>query len=168
MRVVQVSSLPGEKSFAEFEMAQEEQILLWHLLQQYPLVPAGHQRLSRNAKNQDENEVLLAEALAEQRTANRKQIAALLNEPGRFAAMPGAEELRVTFSFAEMDWLLQICNDIRVGSWLALGSPELDGKPALGAKPDVARHYFNMEIAGAFEMQFIRALGGGLAAGDIE
>jgi len=167
MRVVRVSAIPGEKNFAEFEMAPEEQILLWHLLRQYPLVPAGHQPLSQHDKNQDENEQLLAEALAEQRTANRRQIAALLNEPGRFAAMPGAEDLRVIFTFAEIEWLLQICNDIRVGSWLALGSPDLDRRPNPNPKPDVARHYFNMEIAGAFEMQVIRAVSGGFAAGDI-
>jgi hypothetical protein len=131
-------------------------------LQQYPLVPAGHQRLSKDGQSQDENEQLLAEALADQRMANRTQIAALLNEAGRFEAVPDAEVLRVTFSFAEIEWLLQICNDIRIGSWLALGSPDLDVKANLEANSDAGRHYFNMEIAGAFEMQFIRAMDGGL------
>jgi hypothetical protein len=161
-------STPDGESWAEFAMAEEEQILLWHLLQQYPLVPPRHQRLSNSAENQEENEQLLEEALQEQRTANRMQIMALLNEAGRFQAVPDSEDLHVTFSFAEIDWLLQICNAVRVGSWLALGSPDLDARPDLKEKPAMARHYFNMEIAGVFEAQFIRALNGDFTTNDEE
>jgi hypothetical protein len=159
-------SAPDGKSWAEFELAQQEQILLWHLLQQYPLVPPRHQRLSHNAENQEDNQQLLEEALREQRTAIRRQIELMLKEEGRFQAVPDTENLRVTFTFGELDWLLQICNDLRVGSWLALGSPDLDVRPDLKGKPEVARFYFNMEVAGFFEMQFIRALDGGFGAGD--
>jgi len=159
------SSTADGKSWAEFELAKEEHILLWHLLQQYPLVPPRHQRLSRNGADQEDNQQLLEEALRERRTANRRKVELMLKEAGRFLAIPDTENLRVTFTFGELDWLLQICNDLRVGSWLALGSPDVDVRPDLKGKPEVARYYFNMEVSGFFEMQFIRALHGGVAAG---
>ena len=31
---------------------------------------------------------------------------------------------RLSLSQADLEWLLQILNDIRVGSWVILGSPE--------------------------------------------
>ena len=35
-----------------------------------------------------------------------------------------ASGLQLTLSGPEIEWLLQVLNDVRVGSWIALGSPD--------------------------------------------
>jgi hypothetical protein len=143
-----------------FEMSLEEQVFLFHLLHQYPLVPADYFPISRadDLKDQAENQRLLEAALREQRQSHRQQVVDFINDPARFVATADGAGLSVTFSRAEIEWLLQICNDLRLGSWRALGSPDLDDKTELRKLPDAARYLINMEIAGAFEMQLIHAL----------
>ena len=104
--------------------------------------------------DREANQRLLDEALAEQRAENKKQLQALLADPRRFEhTETGA---RLSLSPAEVEWLLQVLNDIRVGSWVILGSPE--EKPAeLNAAN--APHFLAMEMAGYFQMQLLEALG---------
>ena len=87
-------------------------------------MPPAHQLLSKAGRLPDPeaNQQLLDEALAEQRAENRRQLQALLADPRRFAhTETGA---RLSLSPAEVEWLLQVLNDIRVGSWVRLGSPD--------------------------------------------
>lgn len=154
-----------------FELGQEEQIYLFHLLFQYPLVPAGYQAISRlrESKELAENQQLLEQTLQERRVANRKRVVELLNQQGRFTTDEEGQLVKVTFSRGEIEWLLQICNDIRIGSWLALGSPNLDERDLLYQDPARVRYVINIEIAGQFEVHFIRALdGGGLSGSEDE
>jgi hypothetical protein len=58
-----------------------------------------------------------------------------------------------------MEWLLQVFNDIRVGSWVLLGSPEDNIEAAL-VDADSARIFWDMEMAGNFQMQLLAALEG--------
>jgi len=56
-----------------------------------------------------------------------------------------------------MEWLLQVLNDIRVGSWLILGEPdEKQGKP-IALNDDNARYYAAMEFCGLFQMMLLDA-----------
>ena len=80
---------------------------------------------------------------------------ALLADPRRFGhTETGA---RLSLSPAEVEWLLQVLNDIRVGSWVILGSPE--EKPA-ELNATTAPHFLAMEMAGYFQMQLLEALEG--------
>jgi len=51
--------------------------------------------------------------------------------------------------------LLQVLNDVRIGSWIELGSPERPLE-ALGAK--TAPAVWAMEMAGAFQMSLLELL----------
>jgi hypothetical protein len=51
---------------------------------------------------------------------------------------------------------MQVLNDVRVGSWVILGSP--DKKPA-ELNATTAPHFLAMEMAGYFQMQLLEALG---------
>ena len=62
----------------------------------------------------------------------------------------------------EMEWMLQVLNDVRVGSWLALGSPNLTKTQEIPVTPDTLIHRWAMDIAGGFEMIFIAAVNGEL------
>jgi hypothetical protein len=141
-----------------FHLGQREQRSLLQLLKLYPCVPSAHHVLSKSGRVPDAaaNQQLLDEALADQRTDNQRQLQALLADPRRFG--PVEKGARLLLSPTEAEWLLQVLNDIRVGSWVILGAP--DKKPAELTAAN-APHFLSMEMAGYFQMQLLEALGGG-------
>jgi hypothetical protein len=143
-----------------FEISLPEKRLLFEVLKLYPLISATHHRLSKTAKaaEHDENQRLLEESLAAQRQENRKNVRAMLDEPGRFQA--AASGFQLTLSGPEIEWLLQVLNDVRVGSWVALGSPDPEQGKKIVFNEKILPHFRMMELAGAFEMVFLDALSG--------
>ena len=140
-----------------FHLSQRETPLLLQVLRLYPRVPSAHHVLTESGRMPDQqaNQRLLDEALAEQRADNKKHLQALLADPRLFARTDTGGHL--SLSRAEVEWFLQVLNDIRVGSWIILGSPqtklpELDETTA----PNVVA----MELAGHFQMQLLEALHG--------
>lgn len=146
----------------EFEFAAQEKDLLLRLLNQYPLVPPAHHRLTRKGrmKHQAENQQLLDDALEARRLANKKEISALLNDPARFAA--AGTGFRARFTRVEIEWLLQVLNDVRIGSWIALGSPGYQQKKTARLDHESRRCFVSLELAGVFEMFFLGAVNGSL------
>jgi hypothetical protein len=142
-----------------FEFSRRERQLLFEILSLYPLTPAAHHRLSRNPGPRDEeNQTLLDESLASHREETRQRVRALVSNPRCF--QPQGEGYVWLASRGEMECLLQVLNDIRVGSWLALGSPRLHPVANLSSTPEARAHRRAMDIAGGFEMIFIAALDG--------
>ena len=137
-------------------IGRRERRLLFEVLKLYPLVPAAHHRVSQTAKQMDEHQTLLEEALAERRQENKRQLVAMLHEEQRFKETDTG--YRLTLSAPQMEWLLQVLNDIRVGSWLILGEPdEKKGKP-VALTSENARHYAAMEFCGLFQMTLLDAV----------
>ena len=141
-----------------FHLGPREKRSLLQLLRLYPCVPSAHQVLSRTGRvpDQEANQRLLDEALAEQRAENKKQLQALRDDARRFEqTKTGA---RLSLSPAEVEWVLQVLNDIRVGNWVILGSPdERPGELTAANAP----HFLAMELAGYFQIPLLEALGGG-------
>ena len=137
-------------------IGRRERRLLFEVLKLYPLVPAAHHRVSQTAKQNDEHQTLLEEALSERRQENKRQLVAMLHEEQRFKETDAG--YRLTLSAPQMEWLLQVLNDIRVGSWLILGEPdEKKGKP-VALTSENARHYAAMEFCGLFQMTLLDAV----------
>lgn len=141
-----------------FEISLPEKRLLFEVLKLYPLISATHHRLSKTAGSaqHDENQRLLEESLAAQREENRKNVRTMLDEPGRFQA--AASGFQLTLSGPEIEWLLQVLNDVRVGSWIALGSPDPEQGKKIVFNEKILPHFRMMELAGAFQMVFLDAL----------
>ena len=140
-----------------FRFGRREKELLLAILKLYPCLPPAHQRLSKGAQlpDQEASQRLLDEALAEHRAENKKQLQALLAEPQRWTEKESGWQL--TLASGEVEWLLQVLNDIRVGSWVLLGSPE--GRlEAVNAQ--AVEHLWAMETAGLFQMGFLGAMSG--------
>jgi len=156
--------LRAEADQFEFEMRVGEQVRLRQVLQRYPLVPASHHRLSHGQLPQSvENQQLLDEALQNLREENRQQVVSLLNEPQRFLKCePG---YRATFTRGEIEWLLQVFNDVRVGSWIALGSPDEPPEFKPGMSAQAVLHLATMDLAAFFELCFLSAVSGDLSPG---
>jgi len=140
-----------------FHISKREKRLLLEMLNLYPLIPTAHHRVSRtaSAKELGECQKLLEEALAERKRENKRQLVAMLNQERRFKEADGG--YRLALGTVQMDWLLQVLNEIRVGSWVILGEPdEKQGKPV---KPttESLRHYAAMEFCGRFQMTLLDA-----------
>ena len=142
-----------------FEFNLREKQMLFRVLALYPLIPAKHHRLSRTADD-DEAQRLLDELLANHRDEARRKVKDLMSNPRHFK--PSGEQFLWIASRADMEWLLQVLNEVRVGSWLTLGRPDLQKGKTIPPSPDNFRHYWAMDVAGGFEMIFIAALSGEL------
>jgi hypothetical protein len=141
-----------------FDLGRREERLFREVLKLYPRVPSAHHVLTKSqqfpARAADQR--LLDEALEEQRAEHKQQVTALLADLRRLT--PTETGSRLSLSHAELEWLLQVLNDIRVGSWIILGSPE-EKVPELNEA--TAPHFWAMELAGHFQSQLLEAMGGG-------
>ena len=144
-----------------FEFNLREKQLLCKVLSLYPLVPPTHHRLTLNpTADTDDDQEMLDEALAAHREEARQMVQTLINNPKNFPACGSG--FRWSATRAEMEWVLQILNEVRVGSWIAVGSPNLQHAKHAVPTPENQSHYWAMDIAGGFEMIFISALSGEL------
>ena len=139
-----------------FHISKREKGLLFEVLKLYPLIPIAHHRVSRTAAAPVmESQKLLEGALADSTRENKRQLLAMLNRQARLPETDGPH--RLTLNPAQMEWLLQVLNDIRVGSWLILGEPdEKKGKP-IELNDENARYYAAMEFCGLFQMTLLDA-----------
>ena len=129
--------------------------LLSDILKLYPCISTRQH--PRAAGKSDSSQSLLEESLSEQRVENKQRLHAFLADRRRFESTDKGWHFSV--SIAELEWLLQILNDVRVGSWILLGSP--DEKLGLEVLDETtAPHFWAMEMAGHFEMQILFALKG--------
>src|SRR2546423_13172126 len=148
-----------EKDEFVFDIGKREKRLLLEVLKLSPLIPTAHQGVNKTAgpTRTAENQRLLEESLAERKRENRRQLLGLLNDEKRFKETDRGCDF--TLSASQMEWLLQVVNDIRVGSWIILGQPdEKKGKP-VELKNENARYYAAMEFCGYFQMTLLDALG---------
>jgi hypothetical protein len=152
-----VKRLEASSEKLVFHLVPWEKQLLLKVLEQYPCIPPAHQRLSKSATTPEPkvSQQLLDEALAEQRSDNRRNLQALLEDPHRFEK--DERGWRLSLGLREAEWLLQILNDVRVGSWLRLGSPEPITETLT---EDNAPAFWTMEMAGVFQAHLLEALHG--------
>jgi hypothetical protein len=140
-----------------FLIGKRERAMMEALLARYPVVNTAARPVSHEESPQmDEAKALLQEALAERQAENRRQIQAFLAEGGRFE--PNDLGFRFRIRAAEAEWLLQVFNDIRVGSWIKLGSPTEDiySLPSLTV-PNVELAWA-MEVGNLFECALLEAI----------
>ncbi len=137
------------------QFGKREMAVLLQILRLYPRIPPAHQRLSKSTRlaEQEASQRLLDEALAEQRAENKKQLESLLADPKRFRETEAG--WRLTLSPGDFEWLLQILNDVRVGSWITLGSPE---EKFERLNQETAPHLWAMEMSGFFQMRMLEGI----------
>jgi len=143
-----------------FRLAKPEQQLLMAMLKLYPCIPPAHHQLTKSGKprGDDPNQRLLDEALFEQRQENKKLIQAFVNDSERIVETE--KGFRMILSATDLEWLLQVLNDVRVGNWVLLGSPE-DGAPGVDVNEKTAPHIWALEVSGHFQIRLLEALRAG-------
>lgn len=145
-----------------FQISSVEKRALFAVISQYPLVPAAHHRLTHTLDRPSDQE-LLEESLNEYRRTQRKHVEAMLRTKSRFQVSKGG--WRFSLKTPQMEWLLQVLNDVRVGSWLALGSPENPREMLPNLNEQTARRFWMMEAAGLFQSILLGALESGAPPG---
>ncbi len=158
----QIKSRDGAYVFA---LSAQEKELMLKLLGYFPQVPLAHPRLSQTTESSEtaENQQLLEESLKAHHSENREWLDTTFQGAPRFEAVENGFHLRLERH--ELERLLQMFNDVRVGSWLSLKSPDLVAKKNLKATRLTAPFIQRMELAGIFEMILLRALQGPGAGG---
>jgi len=134
-----------------FSLDPEEKDLFFDLLQRYPMIPPSHHQLSRTADPEAirEDQELLDDALAKHKRQNRRELAALLS--GSENLVRKGKHFVLRMDSERMQWLLQVLNDIRVGSWLKLGSPAGSQLKDLAFDAAALPHFVAMEFCGLMQ-----------------
>ena len=140
-----------------FHLGRREKGLLLDVLKLYPLIPISHFRIGHGPESEAQaaNQKLLEEALSEHRAENKRALDAMVNEPNRF--QESATGYRLVLTASQLEWLLQVLNDVRVGAWLHLGSPDEKQGKRLKLGLQNARYLWAMELSGHFEHALMTA-----------
>ena len=147
----------GAREFV-FSITRQEKEMLFRILDLYPVVPESHHRLSRT-EDRPEDEKLLRDAMADERQQYRRKVQTW--KRGRARLCGKTPRGRLTLKIGEMDWLLRVLNDVRIGSWLALGSPDGAAEILAALNEKTAVQFWAMETAGGFQSVLLMALNGG-------
>ena len=143
----------NERSFT-FHIGKREKQLLIGALHLYPLLNPDYHSVSKGRvpKKLEHAQELLTEAMADQKQQRKSKVQKLIHNPDWLAADTW------TLNSEEMEWLLQVLNDVRVGSWVILGrpGPEHDEPPHVDDKN--VQYAIALEICGLFESILLEAL----------
>ncbi len=144
----------------EFQLGRREQHVFCEVLRAFPVTPLEHHRLVRDdpAPAGAEDQGLLQDSMAELKAGSRRRLEVFLANQHRFQPLPDGS--RVVLTREEIEWLLQVLNDVRVGSWLALGSPDPDAGERPRLTPGTARYLPLMQLSAAFQYALLAALDG--------
>ena len=136
-----------------YHLDQKEADILLGLVRQFPFTEMGPVQISRTGKSpkNSEREKLLAESLAEHRKELKKLAVNLL---GGNKWRKSGKDRWLTLDSGSREVLLQILNDIRVGSWHAVGEPEVTEILSTGKDP---AHRHLMDLAAYFEMGLLES-----------
>ena len=152
-----IRSRPSDGAVFVFQISLREKALLLATMKMYPMLDAGFHQISREdrARRRAEQQ-WLEEAMAEHRRDHKKKLEQFFGDEGRFFKTVKSE-LHLTLTAEQMEWMLRILNEIRVGSWVQLGRPAMDAVRALAANSKLASSAAAMELSGYFQMVLLQA-----------
>jgi hypothetical protein len=141
-----------------FLVGKRERDMLSALLLRYPVLSSAHYRKRHPAGSTEAgvDDDLLRDALSDQQKETRRHLEEWLKSEGRF------QETDLGYSFsltlAELEWMLQILNDIRVGSWVQLGEPDGKSPPKIEMTESTVQLAWALEMAGLFQHHLLEAV----------
>jgi hypothetical protein len=152
--------LKQEREAFELDFTPEERQWLMLVMNFFPLVPPAYHRLTFDPQlaAQLAEHLPTRDAFYAQREQSKQDVQVLIQKLSRLKEHNNACKARLTRD--ELEKFLQVVNDVRVGSWIALGSPAFDLRAAPPPDEDGMRHFMFMEMAGAFELFFIAVIRG--------
>ncbi|MGA2751563.1 MAG: hypothetical protein ABSG59_22585 [Verrucomicrobiota bacterium] len=141
-----------------FQMNQVEKAFLLATLQLFPVLEDSHHHLSQDpGATGPADQRLLQQAMARQRQQYRAKLDDFFRAQRRFFTN-AQEGVQLALTAEQLEWLLQILNDIRVGSWVQLGCPEIDSFRRSGLTPAQTRAVAAMDMSGYFQAALLEAV----------
>ncbi|MBA4149582.1 MAG: hypothetical protein H0X66_15835 [Verrucomicrobia bacterium] len=140
-----------------FEFQRRERQVFDAILELYPVLNPDYHQVSRRKSREkriQESQAMLNEAMAEQREKNKGLVSEFLREENW---EKHATRFRVKVTGEEMEWLLQVLNDIRVGSWVILGKPENERGDVPNITLEQMPYAGALELSGYFQMALLQA-----------
>jgi hypothetical protein len=157
MKLIRPQKLEGQGHPFVFHITQREKDLLLATLKLYPMLRAGYHRLSKNSKTASQAEQdWLEESMEQLRQDHKKKLAQLFGNNQRFFKESHGD-LRFSLTPEQMEWVLRVLNEVRVGSWVRLGRPELDAARKAQLSSAQSRLFTAMELSGYFEANLLEA-----------
>jgi hypothetical protein len=159
MRFVRSQKSPGGEHPFVFHISKREKVVLLSTLRLYPLLDASYHQLSRDPKTAGRAEQeWLEEAMEQQRQDQKKKLDQFFGND-RLFFKDGKGELQLTLTGEQLEWLLRVLNEIRVGSWVRLGRPEMEAARKLQLSSEQAHFLASMELSGYFQAALLEAFG---------
>jgi len=144
-----------------FELMSEEKELLSKIFGLYPMLDRDKIELSKTIKDEQicQSKKILSDAFKEFQDSNKRFISELFEKSNNFKPSEDYEYYTLELDGEQIERLLQILNDIRVGMWQKLGCPDLENrKDFIRSAEDVFAVYI-MDICEYFEYYLLKALG---------
>jgi hypothetical protein len=155
-----VKLLGSDKEAGKFTFRFEQAEREWfrHILELYPVQQTPLRPINDDASANE----LLEKALADARKILRDHAEVFL-KAGKLEIDPAFNEFwDITLSAPEIEDLLQILNNVRVGLWIQLGKPEPSIEQLLPTKPneDQVRSHMIMHVCAAWQGTLMAAVDG--------
>jgi hypothetical protein len=140
-----------------FQISKLEKTLLLATLQVFPVLAPSYHQLTKDPTNaRPAEQRLLEEAMERQRAEHKVRLSEFLRGEAPVFRESG-EELYLNLSAEQLEWLLQVLNDIRVGSWVQLGSPDTDVVRRGSLTSEEARAVAAMDMSAYFQSGLLEA-----------
>lgn len=141
-----------------FGVHSGERELFERTLERYPVIPGARAPLTREGSEEDlaEAQEMLETLTREAKAENVRRVADFLRKPRQFEAKDGV--LRLNVARGELNWLLEIVNEIRVGVWSRLGEPDPGNIPFNTSNIE---DWIAMEYCAEIQMNLLEVLNAG-------
>lgn len=125
--------------------------VLRKLCLKYPSLEVSYFELCRTMDEEElpDGREVADQSLREEQSEVRKRILKLLADESRFEETEGFLLMRLTME--EVDLLLQVLNDVRIGCWSRAGSPSEGGEELMRSDPKLAPLLAAMQLCGFFQ-----------------
>jgi hypothetical protein len=155
MKFIRAQKSSQATKFLVFRIGQRERQLLRSLLELYPLLDANSHQLSKTASpSTHSQQQLLDDAMAELQREHKLKLREFVRSRFR---KPTSDDHRLRLEPEQIEWLLQVLNDLRVGSWVRLGRPDAQARGTLEPSNENSHHVAVMELSGYFQMALLEA-----------
>ena len=151
------SQKSGNDAAFVFQISKHEVECLLAVLKFYPQLDSGYHHITQGGAEEIKAEQqLLEEDMAQRRAEHKRKLDKFLATPGRFRP-EAPDQFRFSLSPEQMEWLLQVLDDVRVGCWVKLGRPELEPPPPKKLSAEETRAMSALELSGFFQMVLLGA-----------
>lgn len=146
--------LESQGDTLSFQLSLRERFLLVQALHRYPMLPVTHHRISRSPSTEMvEPQKLLDEAIEEQHQTVKSKVSDIFKNGQCLKTSPDGSILTLTITQREL--LIQCLNDVRVGCWIEIGSPDEDQRKSIPQTDHNVKHLMLMDLCAYFQYGLI-------------